>query len=232
LIIVRPARERLQTRIGWLDSRHTFTYEEHIDPRYMGFRAIRVLNEDRISPGYGFGTHPHREIEILTYVLAGALRHQDSLGTESIVKPGDLQRLTTGTGVLHSEFNASATEPLHLLQIWLTPRRTRLPPRYEQRAFPARERPGRLTLVASRDGRDGSVTIEQDVAVYLALLDPQGAATHPLLPGRHAWIQVMRGAIAINGVPLGSGDGASISDELMLDLRASIESEALLLDLA
>jgi len=230
LITVRPARERLHTRIGWLDSRHTFTYEEHIDPRYMGFRAIRVLNEDRIAPGHGFGMHPHRDLEILTYVIAGALRHQDSLGTQSIVKPGALQRLTAGTGVLHSEFNASETEPLHLLQIWLTPRQKRLRPGCEQRTFPARERRGRVTLLASRDGRDGSITIQQDAAVYSALLGPQDTVTHPLVCDRHVWIQIVRGTVDVNGVLLGSGDGAAVSDELALDLRASTDSEALLLE--
>ena len=170
MISIRRAGERLHTHIGWLDSRHTFSFEEHIDPRHMGFRALRVLNEDRIAPAHGYGTHPRREVEMVTYVLDGALRHQDSLGTATIVGAGGLQRLSAGTGVLHSELNASDVEPLHVLQIWMTPERTRLAPSYEQRAFPVTSRRARLTLVASHDGRDGSVALRQDVDIFSCLL--------------------------------------------------------------
>src|SRR6187399_124781 len=163
MLAIRPATERMHTHIGWLDSRHTFSFAEHYDPRYMGFRALRVLNEDRVAPGQGFGTHPHRDMEILSYVLEGALSHQDSMGTGSIIKPGDVQRMTAGTGVLHSEFNASETQLVHFLQIWLLPERARLEPSYEQKPFPAEDRTGRLALLASHDGRSGSVTIHQDV---------------------------------------------------------------------
>src|SRR6476620_11229660 len=171
MINVRPAQERLRTKIGWLDSRHTFSFGEHYDPRYMGYRALRVINEDRVAPGQGFGTHPHRDMEILSYVLEGALAHRDSMGTGSIIAPGDVQRMTAGTGVLHSEFNAAENSVTHFLQIWLMPDRTRLEPSYEQRRFEPAERTGKLTLIGSRDGRDGSCTIHQDVELYSAVLN-------------------------------------------------------------
>jgi len=232
MITIRPAGKRLHTRIGWLDSRHTFTFGEHIDPRNMGFRALRAINEDRIAPGHGFGTHPHRDMEILSYVVAGTLRHEDSLGTGSIVKPGDFQRVTAGTGVLHSEFNASDREPLHVLHIWVTPQQPRLPPSYERRAFPARDRHDRLALVASRDGRDGSLTIHQDVAIYSALLSPCRKIAYPLAEGRHAWVQVIRGAGQLNGCHLRCGDGAAMSDESVIEWRAMTDSETLFFDVA
>jgi redox-sensitive bicupin YhaK (pirin superfamily) len=240
LITVRPANERLRTRIGWLDSRHTFSFEEHIDPRHMGFRALRVINEDIIAPSHGFGMQPRRDLEILTWVIAGALRHQDSLGTESIVKPGELQRLTAGTGLLHSEINASDTEPLHLLQVWITPERTRLPPGYERRTFSAgsRDSQGRLTLMGSRDGRQGSVTIHQDIAVYCAQLHAGDTVSHAMRAGRHGWVQVVRGTLELDNLLLHAGDGASISTagsttgDRPVRLRASTRTETLLFDLA
>jgi redox-sensitive bicupin YhaK (pirin superfamily) len=232
VITIRRAGERLRTRIGWLDSRHSFSFEEHIDPRHMGFRALRVLNEDRVSPRAGFGTHPHRDVEIVTYVLKGELHHQDTLGTGSVVRPDDFQRITAGTGVLHSELNASPTEPLHFLQIWLTPERPRLPPSYERRTFPASDRRGRITLVGSRDGRDGSITIHQDVAMYSVLLGPREAVAHPLRAGRHAWVHVVGGRVELNHVSLDGGDGAAVSDEVALQFRSSVYGEALLFDLA
>jgi len=192
LITVRPSNERLRTRVGWLDSRHTFSFEEHIDPRHMGFRALRVINEDRIAPAHGYGTHPRRDVEIVTYVLEGTLRHHDSLGTGAIIAAGGLQRMSAGTGVLQSELNASAVEPLHLLQIWITPERTRLAPSYEQRAFPFAGRRQR-TLIVSRDGRDGSITIHQDVAIISCRLQAAESASLVIQPGRHAWVQVVRG---------------------------------------
>jgi len=232
MITVRPAGKRLHTRIGWLDSRHTFTFGEHIDPRNMGFRALRAINEERVAPGHGFGTRPHRDMEILSYVVAGTLRHQDSLGAASTVKPGDFQRITAGTGVLHSECNASDREPLHVLQIWVTPQQPRLPPSYERRAFPASGRHDRLALIASHDGRDGSLTIHQDVAIYSALLGPRRKIAHSLAEGRHAWVHVIRGAGQLNGLELRCGDGAAVSDESVIEWRAMTDSETLFFDVA
>jgi redox-sensitive bicupin YhaK (pirin superfamily) len=232
VITIRRADERLRTRIGWLDSRHTFSFEEHIDPRHMGFRALRVMNEDRVAPGHGYGTHARRDVEIVTYVLEGALRHHDSLGGGGIVTAGGLQRMSAGTGVLHSELNASDVEPLHLLQIWMTPERTRLAPSYEQRTFSVAGRSGQLTLVASRDGRDGSVAIHQDVAIFSCLLQKSETALLVLQPGRHAWVQVVRGSIQLNNVAFTRGDGACISDEAALEVESSSVSETLLFDLA
>lgn len=232
MITVRPSADRLHTRIGWLDSRHTFSFGEHYDPRYMGFRALRVINEDRVAPGQGFGTHPHRDMEIISFVLDGALRHQDSLGTGSIITPGDVQRMTAGTGVLHSEFNASDTDPVHFLQIWILPDKKRLPPGYEQRRFPIERRRGRLTLVASRDGREDSVRIHQDADLYAAVLDAHDGVVHPFASGRYGWVQVARGTIELNGTHLSAGDGAAVEAEPAVDIRAQGEAELLLFDLA
>ena len=232
MVTLRPAGERMHTQIGWLDSHHTFSFAEHYDPRHMGFRALRVINEDRVAPGQGFGTHPHRDMEILSYVLEGALMHRDNMGTGSIIKPGDVQRMTAGTGVLHSEANASEREPVHFLQIWLLPDRSGLKPSYEQRAFPPDARKGTLTLVGSRDARDGSVTINQDVDLFSAALDAGNRVSHSLKAGRHAWVQVTRGAVQVNGTSLGAGDGAAISDEAAVAIEASAPSELLLFDLA
>lgn len=232
MITVRRAADRLRTHIGWLDSRHTFSFGEHYDARFMGYRALRVLNEDRVAPGQGFGTHPHRDMEILSYVLDGALRHEDSMGTGSVINVGDLQRMSAGTGVLHSERNASDTKPAHFLQIWVTPERTRLQPSYEQRTFSSNHRRGRLTLLASRDGRDASVTIHQDVELFSVLLDPGERAHHALKPGRHAWVQVARGDVTLNGNAMHAGDGAAVDDEAAIDLAASADAEVLLFDLA
>jgi redox-sensitive bicupin YhaK (pirin superfamily) len=232
MIAVRRSAERLHTAIGWLDSRHTFSFAEHHDPRYMGLRDLRVLNEDRVAPGHGFGMHPHRDMEILTLILSGALRHADTLGTAAILRAGDAQRLTAGTGVLHSEFNASAVEPLHLLQIWIRPEKPRLPPEYQQRTFPVNARVGRWALIASREGRDGSLTIRQDVEVWSALLAPGDALARPFRGGRHGWLQVARGSLELNGVPLSVGDGAKIEAEPTLNLQSAGGCEALLIDLA
>ncbi len=232
MIAVRPSSARLHTRAGWLDSRHTFSFGEHYDPRYMGFGALRVINEDRVAPGQGFGTHPHRDIEIVTYVLDGALRHGDSMGIGSIVKPGDVQRMTAGTGVLHSEMNASDTEPVHFLQIWIMPERARLAPCYEQRTFAEEPRRGRLTLLASRDGRQGSVTIHQDVDLYSAVLPVEQGIAHPLARSRRAWAQVVRGALKLNGLVLEAGDGAAITDEATVEVVATTSAEVLLIELA
>jgi redox-sensitive bicupin YhaK (pirin superfamily) len=223
----------MHTQIGWLDSRHTFSFGEHHDPRYMGFRALRVINEDRVAPGKGFGTHSHRDMEILSYVLEGALRHQDSMGNGSVIRPGDLQRMTAGTGVLHSEQNASDSAPVHFLQIWVQPDRQRLQPSYEQRAFPAaKERSGRLTLLGSRDGREGSVTIHQDVAFYSAVLETGNRVSLALAAGRHLWIQVARGAVRIDNETLNAGDGATLAGESTAHVEGTSSTEVLLFDLA
>jgi redox-sensitive bicupin YhaK (pirin superfamily) len=231
VITVRRARERMHTRIGWLDSRHSFTFDEHIDPRHMGFRALRVLNEDRVAPAHGFGMQPQRDMEMLTWVLEGSLRHEDSLGSHSIVKPGDVQAMSAGTGVLHSEFNASANEPLHMLQMWIAPARSRLSPRYQQRTFRLDEGQGRLLLIASDDGRQGSVAVHQDIAAYAARLDASVVASYTLAVDRYAWLQVARGRIQLNGTDLEAGDGAAITAPLTLELLGVMRSEFLLLDL-
>jgi len=232
MIKVRPAAERGKTRTDWLDSNHTFSFNRYYDPRYDGFRDLRVINEDFVAPAKGFGTHSHEDMEILSYVVAGQLAHKDSTGTSEVIRPGDVQRMTAGTGVRHSEFNPSQTEATHFLQIWILPEQDGLEPGYEQRAFPEGERRGRLRLVASRDGSDGSVTVHQDVKVYDALLVGGDEVTYQLDVNRHAWIQVVKGTVAINDIPLGSSDGAAISDERSLSIKAQKNSEILLFDLA
>jgi redox-sensitive bicupin YhaK (pirin superfamily) len=232
MVQIRRADERGRSRFDWLDSRHTFSFGEYHDPRHMGFRTLRVINEDRVEPERGFGTHGHRDMEIVTYVLEGALRHRDSMGNGSIIRPGDVQRMTAGTGVTHSEENPSTVEPVHFLQIWFLPERDGLRPGYEQRTFTDDEKRGMLRLVASRDGRDGSVTVHQDVDLSAALLEPGEEITHPLQHGRHAWVQIVRGAIALDGQALAAGDGAAVSDAPTLALRATAPSEVLVFDLA
>jgi redox-sensitive bicupin YhaK (pirin superfamily) len=232
MIRVRKASERGHFDHGWLDTYHTFSFARYYDPRQMGFRALRVINEDRVAPGRGFGTHPHEDMEIVTYVLDGALAHRDSLGTGSTIRPGELQRMTAGTGITHSEFNPSPAEPVHLYQIWLLPEREGLEPSYEQKDFPEGERHNRLRLVASPDGRDGSLTIRQDARLYLATLDADREVSHNVTPGRHAWAQVLRGGVELNGHTLSAGDGAAVSDESGLTIRADGPSEVLLFDLA
>jgi redox-sensitive bicupin YhaK (pirin superfamily) len=232
MITIRPARERGHAEHGWLDSRHTFSFADYHDPAHMGFRALRVINEDRVAPGRGFGTHPHRDMEIISFVLDGALEHKDSMGTGSVIRPGDVQRMSAGTGVLHSEFNASKTAPVHFLQIWILPDRAGLPPSYEQKSFAAAERTNQLRLVASQGGRDGALTVHQDVALYAALLDAGASVRQPLARGRHAWIQVARGAVDLGGQRLSAGDGAAVRDEAEVVLRAEEAAEVLLFDLA
>jgi len=222
----------MRTRIGWLDSRHSFTFEEHIDPRYMGFRALRVLNEDRLAPGRGYGSHPRRDLELVTYVLSGALHHQDSLGSDVVIMSGGLQRVSAGTGVLHTETNASTAEPLHVIQMWIAPARPRLRPNYQQRAYPLAARRAALTLLASDNGRDGSVKVHQDVAIFSSVLKTRERTVIALEPDRHAWVQMVSGAVQVNGVELSAGDGASVSDELVLELSSTSVSETLVFDLA
>jgi redox-sensitive bicupin YhaK (pirin superfamily) len=232
MIVRRPANERGRTQIGWLDSWHSFSFGDYYDPAHVDFRSLRVLNDDRVAAGQGFGMHPHRDMEIITYMLSGALEHKDSLGTGSVIRPGEVQRMSAGTGIRHSEFNPSPTEPAHLLQIWFTPERRGLEPGYEQKAFPEGERRNRWRLVASRDGRDGSVTIHQDAAMYVTSLDAGKTATHERARGRHGWLQVARGAVTLNGEPLQTGDGAAVSDESELTVSATDPAEVVLFDLA
>ena len=232
MLTIRPSEARGHVEFGWLDTRHSFSFGHYHDPAHMGFRALRVINEDHVDPGAGFDPHPHRDMEILTYVLSGALEHRDSMGNGSVIRPGDVQRMTAGTGVVHSEQNASATEPVHLLQIWILPARTGLAPGYEQKAFPKAERRGRLRPLASADGREGSVTVHQDVTLYSALLGAGESVRHALAPGRHAWVQVARGAVSVNGETVRAGDGVALSDERSLALEASEDAELLLFDLA
>jgi redox-sensitive bicupin YhaK (pirin superfamily) len=232
MIRVRKASERGHFDHGWLDTAHTFSFARYYDPRHMGFRALRVINEDWVAPGRGFGTHPHEDMEIVTYVLSGALAHRDSLGTGSTIRPGELQRMTAGTGITHSEFNPSPTEPVHLYQIWLLPEREGLEPSYEQRDFPEGERRNRLRLVAAPDGQDGSLSIRQDARLFLGSLEGGREVSHPLAPERHAWVQVLQGVASLNGLTLSAGDGAAVSEEPGLTIRSDGSSEVLLFDLA
>jgi redox-sensitive bicupin YhaK (pirin superfamily) len=233
MITVRKASERGHARHGWLESLHTFSFADYFDTQHMGFRALRVINEDRVQPGRGFGAHSHQNMEIVSYVIDGALEHRDSLGNGSVIRPGDVQRMSAGTGVTHSEYNPSQTELVHFLQIWILPERDGLEPSYEQKHFSADERRSRLRRVASRDGSDGSVVVHQDVSIYAGLLDPGDAALQPLAAGRHAWVQVVRGAVLVNATRLRQGDGAALSGEASLTLRADGEpAELLVFDLA
>ncbi|HYH38738.1 MAG TPA: pirin family protein [Azospirillum sp.] len=232
MITVRSRDERGAVNMGWLDSRHSFSFGHYYDPAHMGFRTLRVINDDRVIPGAGFPTHGHADMEIVSYVLDGALEHKDSLGTGSIIRPGEVQRMSAGTGIRHSEYNASRENPARFLQIWILPEREGLAPGYEQTAFAEAEKRGRLRLVGSRDGRQGSVTIHQDVDLYAGLIDGDESATLELRPGRHAWVQVARGQVRLNGVTLKEGDGAAVSEETTLALDQGIGAEVLLFDLA
>jgi hypothetical protein len=229
---LRRSGERGHFDHGWLDTRHTFSFGDYHDPAHMGFRSLRVLNDDRVRPGAGFPTHSHRDMEIVTWVLDGALEHRDSLGNGSVIRPGEAQRLSAGTGITHSEFNHSASEPLHFLQIWILPAARGLPPGYEQRSFPEADRRGRLRRIASPDGRDGSVTVRQDAEVFATLLSPGESARHELAPGRSAWVHVARGEIDLGGRILQAGDGAAASEEPGVEISARTDSEVLLFDLA
>lgn len=211
MLKLRPGSERGHADHGWLDSRHTFSFADYYAPAHMGFRQLRVINEDRVQPGRGFGTHPHRDMEIISYVLDGELGHRDSMGNGSVIRPGEVQRMSAGTGVQHSEMNPSPTRPVHFLQIWILPDRPGHAPGYEQTAFPEAERRGRLRLVASPDGAAGSVTIHQDARMYAGLFDAGEHAVHEVAPGRHAWLHVARGAATVNGVELAAGDAVSTS---------------------
>jgi quercetin 2,3-dioxygenase len=231
MMTLRPAQERGRTALDWLDSRHSFSFGDYYDPRQMGFGVLRVINDDLVAAGAGFPPHPHRDMEILTYVLSGALEHRDSAGGGSVIRPGDVQRMTAGTGIVHSEFNPSATEPVRLLQIWLLPAQRRLPPAYEERHFPAEERRGGWRLLAKPGGGDGTLDLHADAAVYAALLEGGETARHELPPGRRAWVQVAQGSVRLNGRTLKEGDGAAVEGETALTLTADGPAEALLFDM-
>jgi len=231
MITIRPAQQRGITDFGWLDSRHSFSFGEYRDPEHMGFRALRVINDDRVAPEGGFPTHPHRDMEIVTWVLEGALEHKDSLGTGSVIRAGDLQRMTAGTGIYHSEFNPSSTEAVRLLQIWIFPEARGLVPGYDQQSFPASERAGQLKLVASRTGRDGSMSMAQNADLFVAALAPNQTVGHSFAPGRGGWVQVATGSVRLNGQVLEEGDGAAITDEAAIELTGITPGETLLFDL-
>ena len=231
MIALRKSQERGHANHGWLDSYHTFSVAGYYDPEEMGFGTLRVINEDRVAPGKGFGTHPHRDMEIISYVLEGELAHKDSMGTGSVIRPGDVQKMSAGTGVAHSEFNPSADKPVHFLQIWIEPNKHGVAPSYEQQTFSVEQKRGRLRLVASPDGADGSVRIHQDARVYAGVLDGSDAVTYELPAGRSAYVHVARGAVQLNGTPLSTGDGAKISAEKELRLSNGAGAEVLLFDM-
>jgi hypothetical protein len=232
MITLRRSKERGGGDYGWLNTRHSFSFDRYYDPKHMGFRSLRVINEDWVAPGEGFPFHPHRDMEIITYVLEGGLEHKDSMGNGSIIQPGDGQRMSAGTGVRHSEANPSDTEAVHLLQIWIVPDKQGHTPGYEQKAFAEAEKRGKLRLLASPDGQDGSVTIHQDAKLYVSLLSPGQEVKHDLADGRHAWLQVAKGAVELNGQKLEQGDGAAVSEERTLTVKGTQDAEVLLFDLA
>ena len=229
MITVRPAHARGKANFGWLDSKHTFSFGNYYDPNYMGFANLRVINEDKVQPSRGFGTHSHKDMEIISYVLAGELEHKDNIGNGSVIRPGDVQRMSAGTGIAHSEFNASATDPVHFLQIWITPDKIGIPPSYEQKYFPVDEKQGKLRLVASQDGRDDSVTINQDASLYVAALNNGDRVNHSTNSDRSLWIQVARGSIEINEQLLDVGDGAAIIQETDIEITATVDNTEILL---
>lgn len=231
MLQIRKSDDRGHANHGWLNSYHTFSFGNYYDPAFQGFSDLRVINEDRVQPGQGFGAHSHRDMEIVSYVLEGALEHKDSMGNSSVIRPGDVQRMTAGTGVTHSEFNASSAEVVHFLQIWLLPDRPGYEPGYEQKYFSPEEKRNRLRLIASPDGRDGSVSIHQDAYLYGALLDQGANVDHEFIPGRNGYLQLVRGTVTVNGQHLQTGDGAAIRDETHLTLWADEDAEILLFDL-
>jgi quercetin 2,3-dioxygenase len=232
MIKIRKSGERGHLNHGWLDTYHTFSFDQYRDPAHMHWRALRVINEDRVAAGKGFPTHSHRDMEILTYILSGALQHRDSMGNGSVIRPGDVQRMSAGTGVAHSEFNPSPDEPVHLLQIWILPAARNLPPSYEQKFFSDEERTGRLRLIASPDGSDGSVQLHQDSRVYAGIIAAGQTLTHDLKADRYGWIQIARGSVTLNDLELNQGDGAAISQESKLKIATPDRAEVLLFDLA
>ena len=231
MLSVRRSEERGLADFGWLHSRHTFSFGEYYDPQHMGFSDLRVINDDQVAPGQGFGTHPHRDMEIFTYVLSGALEHRDSMGTGSVIRPGDVQMMSAGTGVRHSEFNPSGDEPVHFLQIWIVPNVLNAEPRYRQKAFTAGEKRGQLRLIVSPDEAEGSLPVHQDARVYAGLFDGGERAQHQVAAGRAAYVHVARGNLSLNGKPLSAGDGVRVSDESVLTLDQGRDAEVLLFDL-
>jgi quercetin 2,3-dioxygenase len=232
MITIRPAKDRGIANFGWLDSRHTFSFGEYYDPKHMGFADLRVINEDKVDPGQGFSTHGHRDMEIISYVLEGALEHKDSIGTGSVIRPGDVQRMSAGIGIMHSEYNASKVDPVHFLQIWILPEQKGIAPGYEQKTFSDAEKKNQLRLVGSRDGREGSITIHQDVDLYAVVLGADASVQHTFKEGRVGWLQVARGAIQVNEQTLTAGDGAAIEESLITLQGTDQDAEVLLFDLA
>ena len=232
MMTIRPAGQRGHAAHGWLDSHHTFSFADYYDPKHMGFRALRVINDDRVTAGQGFGRHPHRDMEIISYVLEGSLAHEDSMGTGSVIVPGDVQRMSAGTGVTHSEFNASKTDPVHFLQIWLQPSQSGIAPGYEQKTFTKQDKQGKLRVVAAPDGRDDSVTVHADGVLYAGCFDAGETAELTLAAGRHAWIHVAKGSVRVNGKDLNDGDGASLADETTIRVEGTTGGEVLVFDLA
>lgn len=233
MIQLRPSSERGHANYGWLDTYHTFSFSDYYDPNFMGFRSLRVINEDWVKPGHGFPTHPHRDMEIITYVLEGELAHKDSMGTGSVIRPGEVQKMSAGTGIRHSEFNHSKTEPVHLLQIWIVPEKEGIKPMYEQKTIPAEEKQGKLRLLAAPKTGNGTVTLYQDAELYATELSAGQSVEHELAKGRYAWLQVARGKLNLNGKELQAGDGAAISNEPRLHITGMGDrSEVLLFDLA
>jgi len=232
MIKLRPSQDRGHTKLSWLESRHTFSFGEYYDRKFQGFQQLRVINEDQVQPGKGFETHTHRDMEIISYVLEGTLAHKDSVGTSSLIRAGEVQRMSAGTGIRHSEYNPSKTLRVHFLQLWILPDRRGLEPSYEQRAFLRDEKHGRWRLVASKDGRDGAVTVHQDMEMYITLLDPGEKLNYRLQTDRHAWVQVTRGEVVLNGNRLVQGDGAAVSQEEILETSTMTQAEVLLFDMA
>ncbi len=229
--LIHDRNARGHTKIGWLDSYHTFSFGSFHDPNRIGFRSLRVINDDRVVAGAGFSTHGHRDMEILTYVLEGAIEHKDSLGTGSVIRPGEAQIMSAGTGIMHSEYNHSQTDPVHFLQIWILPNQQGIKPRYEQKAFPLEQRRGQLRLIAAKDGRDGAVTIYQDVDLYTSVLEPGNVVNYHVKPNRYAWLQMAQGVATLNGEEITAGDGVQLSGEEQLEITTDIGAEILLFDL-
>jgi redox-sensitive bicupin YhaK (pirin superfamily) len=232
MITLRKANERGHADHGWLNTYHTFSFAGYHDPNHVHFRTLRVINEDRVAPGAGFGTHPHNDMEIVTYVLDGALEHRDSMGNGGVIHAGEVQRMSAGTGVTHSEYNHSSDEQVHFLQIWIFPDRKGIEPSYEQKSFSEADRTNRLRLIVSPAGTDGSMNIHQDVKLYASILEPGSTVTHQLAPDRHAWLQLTSGALTLNGQTIHAGDGAAVSEEQQLEINATDRAEFLLFDLA
>lgn len=232
MITLRPAKERGYANYGWLESNHTFSFANYYDPEHMGFRNLRVINEDRVAPGGGFDTHGHRDMEIITYILEGALEHKDSIGNGSIIKPGEIQKMSAGTGILHSEYNASQSDRVHLLQIWITPNQRGIAPNYQQQKIDLDQASGKFKLIAAPAGKNSDVTLTSDAEIYVSMLKPGDKVDYEIKPGRHGWLQVTRGAIKLNDLTLNTGDGAAISDIDKISLTAVENAEILLFDLS